>query len=86
MAQKGREGMAKRARERAREERQEAKKLRRDALTDEARMATEPDTEGLMEEFRLLSERYAAKTVSESHYQEERRRILTLLGIEDPED
>jgi hypothetical protein len=39
-----------------------------------------------MEEFRRLSEQHAAKQVSEARYLEERRRIMTALGIEADED
>lgn len=73
--------MAKRARERAREERQETKRLRREALASEPQSSH--DGEELMERFRVLSEQYAVKAVSEAHYQEERRRIFELLGIEE---
>jgi hypothetical protein len=74
--------MGKRARERARQERQKAKQLRREANAD-ASNAPGPDDEArLMEEFRMLSERRAASEVSETTYQAERRRIFAELGIE----
>jgi RNA polymerase-interacting CarD/CdnL/TRCF family regulator len=83
MPQRGREGMGKRARELARQEKQENKKLRREAAIETSRTTQVPDTAALMEEFHRLSEQRAAKTVSESHYLEERRRIMEKLGIED---
>lgn len=87
MAQRGREGVAKRAKERARQERQEAKRLRRQGGAEETQDAEEngdavPDEMALMEEFRLLSERHAAGLLDESAYQTERHRIFVDLGIE----
>lgn len=84
MAQRGREGMAKRARERTRQERQEAKRAKRDAEPGEESEELEdvPDEAALMEEFRLLSERHAAGQVSIDDYQEDKRRIFTELGLE----
>lgn len=79
---RGREGMGKRARERARLEKQEAKRLRREAIADETTGPTAADEARLMEEFRLLSERFAASEVSEGVYNTERDRIFTELGIE----
>lgn len=79
---RGREGMAKRARERARQERQEAKRIRRETTADES-AGPDPDDEAtLMEEFRLLSERRAASEVSEATFEAERQRIFAELGIE----
>ncbi len=86
MAQRGREGMAKRARERARQERQEAKRLRRQALSEAAAAKEAPDEAALMEQFRVLSERYAAGHVAEDTYAAERHRIFVELGIESEDD
>lgn len=86
MAQRGREGMGKRARERARQERQEAKRLRREAAAEDSGSAVLVDTAALMEEYRRLSEQHEAKAVSEPFYQQERRRIFAELGIETDED
>ena len=77
--------MAKRARERARQERQEAKRQRR--LSADAAEPTEaPDEAALMEEFRVLSERHAAGLLAEDVYTKERHRIFVELGIESDED
>lgn len=87
MAQRGREGMAKRARERARQERQEAKRNRRQAMGEGAVESTDaPDEVALMEQFRDLSERHAAGAVTEAVYNEERHRIFVELGIEPDEE
>jgi len=83
VAQRGREGMAKRARERARQERQEAKRERRESsLESETDPTDAPDESKLMEEFHSLSERHAAGHLGEQKYQEERHRIFVELGIE----
>lgn len=78
--------MGKRARERARLERQEAKRLRRETLAAGSPISTEAEVAVLMEQFRTLSEARAANTVSEAHFVEERRRMFELLEIEVPED
>ena len=87
MAQKGREGIAKRARERARQERQAAKRERRQAASaSETDPEDAPDETALMEEFRVLSERHAAGNVTDELYAEERHRIFVELGIESDDD
>jgi hypothetical protein len=83
---RGREGVAKRARERARQEKQEAKRQRR-WNADTAEDASEaPDEAALMEEFRVLSERHADGLVSHDEYTAERVRIFGELGIQVDED
>ncbi len=74
--------MGKRARERARLERKEAKRARRETLSEDAAVADPIDEAGLMEEFRLLSERHASKQISIATYESERERIFTALGLE----
>lgn len=79
---RGREGVAKRARERARQEKQEAKRQKRwnPEATDD--VAEAPDEAALMEEFRELSERHAGGLVSNDDYAAERSRIFGELGID----
>lgn len=77
--------MAKRARERARQERQEAKRQRRLAASETPDSGEEPDEARLMEEFRVLSEDHAAGLVGTARYTEERHRIFVELGIESDE-
>lgn len=79
---RGREGMAKRERERRRQQRQEAKQLRRETNAAEPNGPDPQEEADLMEEFRLLSERHAAGHVTEASFTLERHRILTQLGIE----
>ncbi len=78
--------MAKRQRERQREARQEAKRERREKLAAEAEVVDEAEQERLMDQFRVLSEQHAAGHVSPPAFRLERHRILTELGIEQPED
>jgi hypothetical protein len=83
---KGREGMAKRARERARLDRQEAKRIRRETLAADAAAESDIDEGQLMEDFRLLNERHAAGEVESEHFEDERHRNLVALGVEVDEE
>jgi len=76
--------MAKRARERARQQKQEAKREKQLARAAEAEASTEPpiDEERLMNEYARLSESYDANRMTEADYAEHRRRIFTELGLE----
>lgn len=78
--------MAKRARERARQERQEEKRLRRESIAEATATQDAPNEDALMEEFRLLSERRAAGNLSNDLYEEERHRIFVELGLETDDD
>ena len=87
MARPGGEQFAKRARERARDERRELKRQRREARAAESADAPDgPDETALMEEFHALSERRAAGSVTEHHFAQERRRIFDELGIASDDD
>jgi hypothetical protein len=86
MAQRGREAMGKRARERARLEKQEAKKIRREELSGGTPTSSDDEATVLMEQFRQLSERRAANSVTQAEFIEERKRIFELLDIEIPDD
>jgi hypothetical protein len=86
MAKRGREAMAKRSRELARQQKREDKQERQEART-EASAKLDPDDEAvLFEQFAELNDRYAAELVSQSHFDEERHRILVALGIETSEE
>jgi hypothetical protein len=78
--------MAKRARERARQDRKEAKQARREATTSALASGDAPDEAALMEEFRVASERHAAGHFSDEALQLERHRIFVALGIETEDD
>ena len=85
---RGREGAAKRARERVRKDKQDAKRARRHGSRndDSSDDAPQIDESGLMEEFRMISERHAAGHIDDDAYQAERHRIFVELGIETDED
>ena len=82
MARSG-ETFAKRQREKARQEKQAAKRARRlekgedDPVTDEG-----PDLDALMEEFRIISEQHAAGDLPTEEFEERRDKILVQLGVE----
>lgn len=78
--------MGKRARERTRARRKEAKRLRRETITTQTEGLEPLDEVRLLNDFRLLSERHATGEVSDQSYEVERRRILLELGIEAPGD
>jgi hypothetical protein len=86
MAKRGREAMAKRSRELARQQKRE-EKLERQEARSEAETRLAPDDEALLlQEFADLNDRFAADQVSQSQFAEERQRILVALGIESDQD
>lgn len=82
MAKRSREGALKRAREKARQDKKDAKRERKAAKSTDEAETTEVDETALLEEFARLSARYEADQVSEDRYQTERERIFDELGIE----
>jgi hypothetical protein len=82
MARSG-ETFAKRQREKARQEKQAAKRAKRLA-TDEEGVETEeaPDLDALMEEFRIINEQHAAGELDSEEFEERRDDILMQLGVE----
>jgi uncharacterized membrane protein len=78
--------MAKRRREKARLQRQEAKRARRETIAAETENLDSADEARLLNEFRVLSERHATGDVSNDVYARERRRIFVDLGIERSEE
>ena len=78
----GNETFNKRAREKARQEKQEAKRARRHSRSAETSNQPNPDEDTLMEEFARLSAQYEAGEIDEVRYADQRRRIFTELGIE----
>ena len=78
----GHETFSKRAREKARQEKQAAKRARRHSRSAETSSQPNPNEEALMEEFARLSAQYEAGQIDESNYVQQRRRIFTELGIE----
>ncbi|HYF45189.1 MAG TPA: SHOCT domain-containing protein [Acidimicrobiales bacterium] len=81
MARSG-ETFAKRQREKARQEKQAAKRARR-LEKDEADSTEEaPDLDALMEEFRIINEAHAAGELDAEEFEERRDDILMKLGVE----
>ncbi|MGH3649878.1 MAG: hypothetical protein ACRDU9_04145 [Acidimicrobiia bacterium] len=85
MAKRGREGVLKRQREKARQEKQIAKREKRQSRSDDGNDEPEIDENRLMEEFARLSQRFEDSEISVDRYEEERRRIFVELGIESNE-
>ena len=82
MARSG-ETFAKRQREKARQEKQAAKRARR-LDKDEEGVETDgaPDLDALMEEFRIINEQHAAGELDSEEFEERRDDILMQLGVE----
>ena len=82
MARSG-ETFAKRQREKARQEKQAAKRARR-LEKEEDGVDTEeaPDLDALMEEFRIINEAHAAGELDSETFEERRDDILMKLGVE----
>jgi hypothetical protein len=74
--------MAKRAREMARQQKREDKQERQESKVDASPKLSDQEETALLEEFARLNADYAAERVSESHFAEEKQRILVALGIE----
>lgn len=82
MARSG-ETFAKRQREKARQEKQAAKRARRQDKGEDEVVADEgPDLDALMEEFRVISEQHAAGDLPTEEFEERRDQILVQLGVE----
>jgi hypothetical protein len=72
----------KRQREQAKREKAAAKRARRHSRADELDEETEQvDEDALLERFRVLNERRAAKQVTDEEFEAERLEIFTLLGL-----
>jgi hypothetical protein len=82
MARSG-ETFAKRQREKARQEKQAAKRARRlEKDEDEETTEEAPDLDALMEEFRIINEQHAAGELESEEFEERRDSILMQLGVE----
>lgn len=81
MARSG-ETFAKRQREKARQEKQAAKRARRLEKDDETSTEEAPDLDALMEEFRIINEAHAAGELDSEEFEERRDDILMKLGVE----
>jgi hypothetical protein len=82
MARSG-ETFAKRQREKARQEKQAAKRARRlDKDEEGVEAEAAPDLDALMEEFRIINEQHAAGELDSEEFEERRDDILMQLGVE----
>jgi hypothetical protein len=82
MARSG-ETFAKRQREKARQEKQAAKRAKRlDKDEDGVETEEAPDLDALMEEFRIINEAHAAGELDSEEFEERRDDILMKLGVE----
>ena len=82
MARSG-ETFAKRQREKARQEKQAAKRAKRlDKDDDGVETEEAPDLDALMEEFRIINEAHAAGELDSEEFEERRDDILMKLGVE----
>jgi hypothetical protein len=81
VAKRSRESIQKRAREKARQEKQAVKRAKRrsSSVKDDVSRAEE---DALMEEFAQLSERFEADEISLQGFNEERQRIFEELGLD----
>lgn len=85
MAKRGRESFQKRAREKARQEKQAAKREKRQAddPLDADTAPSRAEEDALMQEFARLSDRFENDQISSERYNEERHRIFVELGLEE---
>lgn len=85
MARRGRESFQKRAREKARQDKQAAKREKRQAddSPDADSAPSKAEEDALMQEFAKLSARYETDQISIERYNEERHRIFVELGLEE---
>lgn len=85
MAKRSRESFQKRAREKARQDKQAEKRAKRQSDTPDDESITRAEEDSLMQEFAKLSARYEADQISTERYNEERQRIFVELGLESDE-
>lgn len=81
MAKRSSESFQKRAREKARQDKQEEKRAKRQARSSDDDVSR-ADEDALMQEFARLSARYEADEISLESFNEERHRIFVELGLE----
>jgi hypothetical protein len=83
MARRSQQSFQKRARERARQDKQAEKRAKRlDSQPEEDSSLTKTEEDSLMQEFARLSAQYEASQISTEQYNEQRQRIFSELGIE----
>ena len=86
MSKRGGDAALKRAREKTRLEKQDAKRLKRQARSEVEQTLSSNRENALMEEFARLSAQYEANEVSAERFNTERDRIFTALGFASEKD
>ena len=81
MAKRSRESFQKRAREKARQDKQAEKREKRQSATPDDENVSKAKEASLMEEFAQLSARLEADQISSNDFNEERERIFGELGL-----
>ena len=81
MARRSRQSFQKRAKEKARREKQENKRARRRSSSD-AEDVSRAEEDALMKEYAQLSERFEIDEISSDEFADERERIFGELGLE----
>lgn len=82
MAKRSKESFQKRAREKARQDKQAEKRARRETRSPAEDEVSRAEEDSLMQEFARLSARYEADEISVESFNEERHRIFVELGLE----
>jgi hypothetical protein len=83
MARRSQESFQKRAREKARQEKQAIKRAKReDSPASDEESISRSEEDKLMQDFAKLSARYEAGQISSDQFDEERQRIFSELGLE----
>jgi hypothetical protein len=83
MARRSQESFQKRAREKARQEKQAIKRAKReDSPASDEESISRSEEDKLMQDFAKLSARYEAGQISSEQFDEERQRIFSELGLE----
>jgi hypothetical protein len=84
MGRRGQQSIEKRRIDKMRQEKQAAKRERRQAGGEGGAGGDAVDTEAIMERFRILSEAHAAGKVSDEDFEPARHELMVALGVEEP--
>jgi hypothetical protein len=86
MGKRGQQSAEKRRIDKMRQEKQAAKRERRQGGGPEGADGEAVDTEAIMERFRILSEAHAAGKVSDEDFEPARHALMVELGVEEPRE
>ncbi len=82
MAKRSRESFQKRAREKARQDKQAEKREKRRSSSPDDENVSRAEENALMEEFAALSARLEAEQITPDQFEQERERIFGQLGLD----